>query len=880
MPSMKDCFSFCRSNGFDYFNKAIIDKKIEFIGNYDYHFVLVNSAPFSCLEHVDKDFHFIPRNEREICGNPSLGRKTVEILVSHHRPDWFEESSKESLDCFIENVSSICMFGHDHREQYLSVTDGDNSVVVSRGGRLNIQNNQLIGSFSKLIINDNTQQCQSVVYSYSKKYNKFVLDKQKSFQIRLNDCMAYNDSFITSVINPEVVGSINESQAFTFPTLRPNGTQDYIETLDSLLSFINKERKVVLTGYSNSGKSAIMHRVFESFDNKKWRIYLDCSLIQSTNFPRHIRNAFNDQYKYSDTFYNEFMSTSNENKIVLLDNVDRIVDQNIREKLIDYCNSFFGYVVITVNNVDAILFKKSLTELFDANSTFSISGLSIKKRQELYLKICKLKNIDNQHDIDLIISCAEASMKMCNVIDMSDPYYLTVLLENIISRNLYIERNTSDAFSLIFKYSIEKSIVEASSESKLSNIVSVLQQLAFDITFNKKSVYFTPSDLDVAISTRNNKFQNINISFDEVLRILKKSKIVKLSGNKYRFQRNSYIAYFASQEVVRLYQRGEKDYMIEAVNNIVNGINGDVFLFAAYQLKQVDVFFRIQDFLDEILKGFKEIDFKEKNNALLIKNVILRPETKEQQENKQDFYDRIDKTERRKIAKSEKEEDSVYEKEYDKETEAILKAMKMLEISAKAIAGFEIEIEAGERELLIDKTIGSSLKLANLVFSFTENDIEEIRKDFERWKINKIEDMKKNSANVNKIKEFESIDIVHALYDFLVTWLLNLEYYLSEIMTSGSSLSFIAKMNDDSFCRKIFKLMSFSISQKVDSFISYLNEIYDKDNKELRYILDRIVRVFIINNRLDYRNRTKLSSITDIKDNKILLFSGNLKNNL
>ena len=778
MQSMKCAHSFCRKYGFDFFNKAIAYWTYEINQDINYHFVLVDSAPFSCLEHVDKDVHFIPKDEREIVSGATIEKETIELLVSHHRPDWFEEKSKESIDSFQENVSSICFFGHDHKEQVESISIEEN-IIISKGGKLFISNNELVGSFNTFLIDEDNKQCISKSYKYENKYNRYIEIANKTSEIRSNNCLRFKREFIEEIINPEITSGLKEANAFVFPTLRPNGKQEYIDSIDGLFSFLNSQKKLLISGSNNSGKSTILHRIFEQYNNKMWRIIIDCSNLGSSNIERYIKHVFDDEYKYSSDFYLNFNNDCPNNKIILLDNFDKIQSASIQKSILDYCESKYGVVVLSTNDLDIKTYKKAFGDFYDSDYSFdysfTISGFSIKKRNELYKRICESFDIKNNQDVFSICSSAELAIKTCSIVDMSDPYYLCVLVSNIIEKNLYIERNTSDAFNVVFEYSIQNALVKAGGEAKLSNLDSILRQLAFNITFIKKSIYFDSEDLLTAFKEVKDKFKNISISFDSAVELLKKSKLIRTTGDQYRFQRNSYIAYFASKEVVRLYQRGETNYLTEAVKNIVFGINGDVFLFAAYQLKQVKVFIDIQDFLSDILKGFQEINFKEKNNSLLIKNTILKPETTKQRENKEEFYDRIDQSERKRISMSNEIEDSVYDKNFDEQTEAILKAIKMIEISSKAIAGFDSEIEAGERELLIEYTLSSALKLVNLVFSFSKEDIDDLNMFFEEWKEKKIKQLKDDGQNSSQIKRIKELNIVHALYDFLVTWILNLE---------------------------------------------------------------------------------------------------------
>ena len=869
LHGMQNAIDYCKSYGIDFDNKSIVYKTYDLKANSRINFVLVNSAPFSCKNHVDKDVHYLMSSQRQIHGNPRKGYNSIEIIVSHHSPEWFEENSKQGLDNYIDEVASMCLFGHEHNIKSVVEMDESGNVVKSKAGELDIEDNQLTGSFTKIIIDHDNNLCTAILYEFSSLDNSYInkinLDK---FSLKVNNCFSFDLNYYTKNINPYIIENLREKDVFIFPTLNANGSQQNIDSFDQLCNFINNEKCLILSGHSNIGKTNILHRIMEEYARDKWKILYDCSYYGSNrkSYENNIKSIFKETYKYSNKFYNDFVAETIENKIILIDNLESIKISEDRKNLIRYCQDNFGYIIISVTDVDMKRLQHSIADIYNSDISFSVVGFSIKKRFDLCKKICTIKNITNENDINTIKNLVEASIKTCRIIDMSDPYYLCLLVNNVIDNRVFYERDTTDAFSIIFSYSIEEAIVKASTKEILPNMISVLSKLCFDMVFNKKTIYFNYNDLKDAIDDRNYKFRNITIDCFSALEILRNSKLVLCYGDEYKFQRNSIVAYFASKEVIRLFNKKDEKYLKELTENISFGINGDVLLFVAYELKNIKLFFDIQDYLYDLLKDFDEISFSVKNNAILRSNKVLLPETSAQAENKKTFYNRIDDKEKKQIVKADEKENNVYTYNNDEKANEILKIFKMLELSCKAISGFEEAIEYPDRETLLAFTLSAALKLVNLIFSFSQEDIDELTNDFNEWKEKKISDLKSRKISDDKIKKIQSIDLVHIIYDYLTTWILNMESGMASIMVSKTSLPLINNLDDKNFCYQIFKLHAYLHFGETDLFVSYLDNIYKKNNIELSYILNRIVRVFVIinSNKINHVIIDKLSSITGI----------------
>ena len=653
VKSESDALAFCEKNGCSFIDGAIGEKNIEF-QNVSIHFVMINSAPFSSVKYDDKEHHYLP-DSCALIGRPSSTKKNIEILVSHHRPDWFDYDSSAKMVKFIEETATICLFGHEHDAKcYAQISDEDN-VVISKGGRLRVINNTLTGSFSKLLIDDEKEEVTVEALTFNQTFGQFCSEPCHSYHLRLNDTKRLRDEFVNGVLNPQVVGKIHESDVFVMPLLRANGDQDDIGTLDSLVAFCLKEENCYLHGFHNCGKSSLLHRLFDAIRPKAWVVFLECGEYLTSNPEKAIKNAYEAQYYYSDFNYRDFYEAPREEKVIIVDAFEELRGEAAKDKYRDYFSKTFGSVVMAVSNSSYNAKVGLSVSCYEPDFSFEISGFSLKKRRELYAKIASMYGIIIDSDLDLISNCIEAALGLGSVIDISDPAFLVDIASCIIKDKYYLERDTRNDFSEAFQHSINAALTEVIKTAQLDDYYLLLSQLAADMAFVYKDRCFDAAQLQKAINERKERFAIKFEPFNEILENLLKSGLIASEKDKYRFERNSLNAFFAAKEVVRLYQKGDKSYLDIATEDITYGIYGDIVMFAAYQLQRVDVFFKMQDILEKGFKDIEEISYDKKNNEILRKNTRLIPETVEQAENRKQLYERLDKSERKAIAEAPKE---------------------------------------------------------------------------------------------------------------------------------------------------------------------------------------------------------------------------------
>lgn len=260
-------------------------------------------------------------------------------------------------------------------------------------------------------------------------------------------------------------------------------------------------------------------------------------------------------------------------------------------------------------------------------------------------------------------------------------------------------------------------------------------------------------------------------------------------------------------------------------------------------------FYEIQDTLSKLLKGIEPLNFEKKNNPILKLNTKLLPESKKQAESRKDFYKRIHEAESKAIITAEDKESKMSKANYEKENDPVLKVLKLIEISCKVIAGFPNEIEADDRTLLLDYTLTASLKIVNMIFQFeSEKEIRDIEKSFKISKEKICKELREKGTNEREIKKIEDLDIVHAFYSILTTFLLNLETSMSRIAVSKVSMPIISNLDNNNFALLLFKLISYEETSNFKGFLNCISLIKKNNNKEQILLSQRVVRMYLIRN--------------------------------
>lgn len=619
-------------------------------------------------------------------------------------------------------------------------------------------------------------------------------------------------------------------------------------------------------------KTILLKMVIKELEQKRKVVSLSPDEI-SNNFEYSFENAFCKIYGSHENFNN----IREYKPILIVDNIDGIEPESKKDKFIDFIWKNFDSFLLT----SATKQKDINNDKIKSISGYTINGFSLKQRNSLISKICACFNFADEENIEKIKTAVSISFASCSMLDLSSPYFVLEICNKIIVDELYKQQNVSDAFSLVFINDINNRIIQFGRKENLEDYLNVLSEISFEVCLHQKSIYFDFDLISRSIKKCKEDYKNIKLSVDEFSDVFLQSGLVqRIDSSNYKISHNSILAYLASRKVCTEYKDGNYEVISNLYKNVEIGLNGDILLFVLYQLKETAVLFKIKDLLDEALQSYEEINLNKKNNPILKMKKNYGPETKKQAESKKELIDRLDSSEKKNLKEIDSKEKKALDNKNDDDVfvKTIQRAFKLIEILSKAVAGFKTELKHEKRMILTKCAISSLLKVFYAIFDVSEKDAESLHNIFEDFKEEKARIAKKDGKDDKEIKALLSdFNYENFVYDIMTTNLLNDMTYISKVMISNVSFEVIKELENEEnyFCYKLFQLIAFQQSGVMQSnFLNCLEEIKKHEKNSLGNLMlsNRVVRVFAITNYLNASEFNKLSSISGINKQRLLIY--------
>lgn len=344
-------------NFFDYASKKnsfsknyFIDNKMINYNDNSINFSLINTAIFSRRDN-DKGLHYIPPYVFEaIDANVS-----VSIAVMHHAPEWFLDTSKTGLEKYLRDNHDILLLGHEHRNQSKEeIFEGESSIKIVNGGVLFDPNDDKNSSYNILEL-DMTQNIMNIhQYAWNAKEKVYYIEqKQENIVIKKhhNKDFPLSEEFKLELQSDEkhnLGRSLDEY--FVFSGVTKISQDDYsdrdeIATLEEFLDQIVTDKIVFIEGDDNSGKTSLAKILFKEYWNKgKIPVLFFSDEIKNKDAGKVLEEIFNKQYKGQYT-YEKFKQADIENKILLIDDADKI-KPSVFERMFISLKEEFGVIVL------------------------------------------------------------------------------------------------------------------------------------------------------------------------------------------------------------------------------------------------------------------------------------------------------------------------------------------------------------------------------------------------------------------------------------------------------------------------------------------------------------------------------------------------------
>ena len=769
----------------------------------------INTAPFSGLNHEDKEFHYVKTSSLErIDASCDLN-----ITMMHHSYNWFHENVKTELENKIKKTD-ILFYGHEHDMRTTFLHGSDSNILVLKAGSFD-SDSYYNNSYFNIVVYSTEQKTGTVEsYSWNKSENIFISENKEEFKKNKNTQCIYKESFIKGLLTDDKTNiGLNLFDYFVFPETRIDNENKNIYDYKGIKKVIRNYRIISISGKSESGRTVLLKYMYNDLRNEKMALFINSKDMDNLNIKTIISHAINDQIE-GQFSYEKFQQFPKENKTIFIDDFDKLNGSKTKEKLMEFLEKNFYQIVIAVSTDSVSSLKEKFKESFENNIIdISVKPFTSKQRNEIIEKISKRKGllIDKNYfeDIDKCFKSIPALKFLGNTFSIN---YISLVL----SSGSVIPSGSKSNFDILFEQTLRKSIFDYSKQENVDTYFKILELLCHKIHFEKKN-QISLSELSILITNYNNEYDK-NVRTQNFIASMLKSRIfIETIPESYMLANKMYLAYFVAKGIwYKIINEGSYEEFDYVLKNVCFGINGDVLMFIIYITQNFKLLNSIFEECENITRDWCQLSFDNKTISFLY--------TKDK---KIESLSNVDE-EQIKNYKQRQVEKEIYDFEtypitcegiydYDEddiymELNEINRINKYVELISRGIRSFNASIKANQKQILIDGVIRNLNKFLYKILSEFEDGLDEF-----------IEFLCENRPKINKTK------VKSELIDFLLVFVLSVYDYNLSLCTCNETYksldNYFIQTSNESIDNLFYKLVYLDNSRKYDEFVSCLKEL-------------------------------------------------------
>lgn len=704
---------------------------------------LINTAPFSTREHNDKELHFV--NPESIC--KIRREKGLNILVMHHSCDWFHEKVKNILEkSILENID-IMFYGHEHSQKVFKLKNSSREILISKAGAFDVNEYDNNTSFNIVLFDFHKRDATLNIYEWIKTTQMYLKVDTHKVEIMSNKPIQYNKNFINEIEEDKKNNlGYKQSEYFVFPDVRKE-EKSIIKDIIELENYIFNKKYVIINGRNESGKTTLLKMLFLKLKESITTIFIDKKDINNNNIQKIISNAVEKQFSTLNA-KEKFKQLKKEEKIIIIDDFDKIQKEEARLKLINYLQQHFGYIIVSGSFNDSLDIKEEFKEKYMLDmANLNIHHLTKKQRMELTRKLGKLNSfeLDNKQILEI-----EKNIEKNPILLAMGNSFIITSIDAYIKQGGSYSSDGKMGFSVLFENSLRSAIIQNTKKIYITEYLRAIEFLARNIHFSKKSVF--DDGLIEKSLTECEKVHGDEVSKRDFVNTMVDAKILKeIDTNRYIFLNKMHLAYFVAKYIVfDINNNSNYDDYKYILENICFGINDNILLFIIYLAQDMKLMISICNKANEITKDWELFSFDKKNINFLYnktnisENITISDEEIKIKEN-EFIENEIENIENFKLSC-----EGIYdynENDINTNINQLLCVLKCIELLARGYDSFYASLSSEQKEKIanaifinIDKIIFNTLNKIDMVFDdfinflseHTEKEItkEKIEKEF------------------------------------------------------------------------------------------------------------------------------------------------------
>lgn len=587
---------------------------------------LINSELFSTykdsLGDDDKGKHFLPESE---WGKLARGQNVdLVITISHRGPEWFNWENANSFKTYLYSSTDLFLYGHEHVDDISEVCHADNHLVKSIAQGIDFCDRNI--AFTTLLVDLENNVSNTVLFYWDKTANAFIRKVCQEFVIEKNKDSQYllepSHEYVKSISVDE--NNFSRNNYFVFPGIEIIGQEKHNEVKDfsEFLSLIDCNKQILIEAEESSGKSSLLHQIYNSLIGNYVPIYLNEGNVIGKNPERAIKSAFEEQYGNKPAIYEKYLQIDKNKKVILLDDLNMIKTQYLKP-LEEHLCAQFGHVISVIEpkwKVDMVEIVKE--QLDDTSNMLKVRLLPFyaTKRLELIKGLIKTYN-QNQDDTDHMAENINTFITDQIKFFSLSPKFINMYVEYCVRDADMATSSNKNVFGRVFENNLVNNIRRFASEEAVDEFCVLLEEVAYQIHFGEK---YPLSSTDLSnIIDKYNDDNLMKVSVQRFCDVMIKAKVLIEQDNSYYFYNNSYLSYFVAKSLNSRYNNGEDAGELEQISqNICFNINGDILLFLSYITSNLNILRFIKQKAEDHMAGWTEFNLDEKMLALYLSWIV------------------------------------------------------------------------------------------------------------------------------------------------------------------------------------------------------------------------------------------------------------------
>ena len=543
---------------------------------------------------------------RKFDNTKKLDKGDLNFSILHHPIVWFkpegENNNRKELQSFIENNSSIILYGHEHEEEHKkSVELWSQRETMYFSGKI-LQDNKEGENSGFQLVTININDKKGWLKQYLWKKDLYISEKTRTFKLNGevygNKKYKPNSDYINKLntikipIKIENITDVKLSDFYVFPDLEKNDFEN-----DDMESFYNAENlisgkdfnKCIIEGENQSGKSSLIAMLYKKFiEIDKYPLIVDCKSFKTPDVDKVLKKAFNEQYVNKKNDFERYIQDDKTKKVLLIDDLQNLkFNHKTIKGIIENLEKRFNKIIIVTSKLYGLL-SKIETE-FDDLEFFSLRPLGYKKRNKLIENYHRLSLSETKDTDETLLNRTKNSFDQVeavlgNKLMPSYPVFVLSILQTLVYAKTTNFEQTSYGYcyhSLINIALARKAQVPNEYIDTYFNFLS-----EFSLYLYKEDKYtFSENEL-LEFFKRYEKEYHVGFSFDRLKRGLIESKLIIIQHDDWKFS-YEYIFYFlVARKLSELIGKKEgKDAIKYLCSNLHKEKNANILLFVAHHTK-------------------------------------------------------------------------------------------------------------------------------------------------------------------------------------------------------------------------------------------------------------------------------------------------------